>query len=71
MAISLSHKNKNSDMDALKISKFRLLLPIQYKVQNIFNSNDSSAKNHISGTGSIFDSQGEKQKDFGIKINGK
>ena len=44
MAISLSHKNKNSDMDALKISKFRLLLPIQYKVQNIFNNNDSSAK---------------------------
>lgn len=58
-------------MDALKISKFRLLLPIQYKVQNIFNNNDSSTKKHISGTDSISDSQGEKQRDFGIKINGK
>ena len=29
MAISLPHKNKNSGMDTLKTSKFRLLLPVQ------------------------------------------
>ena len=28
MAILLPHKNKNSGMDALKTSKFRLLLPV-------------------------------------------
>ena len=40
MAISLPHKNKNSGMDTLKTSKFRLLLPVHSKVQNIFNHND-------------------------------